>query len=115
MYTKKEILCILKSNKEKVSAFFDPNEGFKLKVKPNVKLKKSKYIESYKISTAEEKYLEILTVNPKIVMLEYSQMDYFVLLSSIPRNKVKLLGGMKYSPEKGFFDNTSTLNVSEEY
>ena len=115
MYTKKEILCILKSNKEKVSAFFDLNEGFKLKVKPNVKLKKSKYIESYKISTTEEKYLEILTINPKIVMLEYSQMDYFVLLSTIPRSKVKLLDGMKYSPEKGFFDNTSSLNVSEEY
>lgn len=115
MYTKREILCILKSNKEKVSAFFEPNEGFKLKVKPNVKLKKSKYIESYKISTTEEKYLDILKVNPKSVMLEYSQMDYFVLLSSIPRNKVKLLDGMKYSPEKGFFDNTSTLNVSEEY
>lgn len=115
MYTKREILCILKSNKEKVSAFFEPNEGFKLKVKPNVKLKKSKYIESYKISTTEEKYLDILKVNPKSVMLEYSQMDYFVLLSSIPRNKVKLLDGMKYSPEKGFFDNTSTLNVSEEF
>lgn len=115
MYSKREILCILKANKEKVSAFFDPNEGFKLKVKPNVKLKKSKHIQSYKISTTEEKYLDILKVNPKSVMLEYSQMDYFVLLLSIPRNKVKLLDGMKYSPEKGFFDNTSSLNVSEEY
>lgn len=115
MYSKREILCVLKSNKEKVSAFFDPNEGFKLKVKPNVKLKKSKHIQSYKISTTEEKYLEILKVNPKILRLEFSQMDYFVLLSTIPRSKVKLLDGMKYSPEKGFFDNTSTLNVLVEY
>lgn len=115
MYSKKEIICILKSNKEKVCAFFDPKEGFKLKVKPNVKVKKSKYVESYRISITEEKYIEILKANPKILKLEYSQMDYFILLSSIPRNKLKLLDGMRYSPEKGFFDDTSTLNVSIEY
>lgn len=115
MYSKKEILCTLKSNKEKVCAFFDPNEGFKLKGRPNAKLKKLKYIGSYKISDVDEKYLEMLKQNPITLKLEYSQMDYFILLSPIPRNKLNLLNGMKCSPEKGFFDDTSTLNVSVEY
>lgn len=115
MYSKKEILCILRTNKEKVNAFYDPIKGeFDLKIKPNVKLKKikkSKYIDSYRISDVEEKYLEILKLNPIALRLEFSEMDYFVLLSSIPINKVKLLDGMKYSSEKGFFDDTSTLNI----
>lgn len=116
MYSKKEILCILRTNKEKVNAFYDPIKGeFDLKIKPKVKLKKSKYIDSYKISDVEEKYLEILKLNPITLKLEFSEMDYFVLLSSIPIDKIKLLDNMKYSSDKGIFDDTSTLNISMQY
>lgn len=116
MYNEKEILCLLKSNKEKISAIFSPEKNdFELKIRPDLKIKKSKYMDSYRISDTEAKYLEILKLNPGVLRLEYSQMDYFLLISSIPRNKIKLLDGMIFSPEIGFFDDTSTLNISREY
>ena len=43
MLTGKEMLSILKANKELVFGFYDKDNGFCLKVKPNVKLNKKKF------------------------------------------------------------------------
>ena len=116
MYTEKELLCLLKLNKEKVYVFFDDERGeFCISVKPNIKLKKSKYVDTYRVSYTEEKYLELLKLNPKTLKLEYSAMDYFILISKVPRNELKRPKGMVYKPSIGFYDQQSTLNVSREY
>lgn len=116
MYTEKEILCLLKLNKERVAVFFDDEKNeFSLIVKPNLKLKKSKHIDTYRISDTQEKYLKLLKLNPKVLKLEYSEMDYFILISKIPRKELSIPKGMKYEPAIGFYDRTSILNVSREY
>lgn len=115
MYTEREILCLLKLNKEKVAVFFEDKKGeFSLIVKPNLKLKKSKYMYTYRISDTEKKYLELLKLNTKVLKLEYSAMGYFILISKIPREEVKLPEGMLYKPSIGFYDTKSILNVSTE-
>lgn len=117
MYTEKEILCLLKTNKEKMGAFYDNEKkefGICIKEKP-VSFKKSKYVNTYRISDVEKKYLQLLELNPKVLQLEYSAMDYYILISTIPRNKLKLPDGMKYDHCIGFYDDKNTLNVSRQY
>ena len=46
MLTGKEMLGILKANKELAFGFYDKDNGFCLKVKPNVKLNKKKFKKS---------------------------------------------------------------------
>lgn len=116
MFKEEEILCLLKSNKEKVAAFFDDEKGkFSLIVKPSIKLNRSRYVNTYKLSYTEQKYIELLRLNPKVLKLEYSQMDYFVLISKIARRNIKLPEGMVYKPSIGFIDYNCTLNVTSEY
>ena len=110
-----EMLCVLKHNKEKVMVFYDDNaKQFSLSVKTGVKLKKLKGTDNHEISYDEKKYIELLKLNPKILKLEYSQMGYFVLISEISREEIKLPEGMVYNRGLGFVDNKSTLNVTRQ-
>lgn len=114
MLTGKQMLSILKGNKELAAGFYDGNMGFSLKVKPNVKLNKKKIKKSSELSLTEieEKYLEMLKLNPGKVYLEYSIMNYFVLTSKIPVSKLKLIPGMIYNPSRGIYDKNVCLNIS---
>ena len=65
MLTGKEMLGILKANKELAFGFYDKDNGFCLKVKPNVKLNKKKFKKSseFSLTGSEERYLEMLKLN----------------------------------------------------
>ena len=56
---------------------------------------------SYKISSIKEKYIEILKLNPVTLKLEFFWYD-FQLRSSLSIDKIKLFDGISYSPEKAF-------------
>lgn len=114
MLTEKEMLSILKANKELAFGFYDKDNGFCLKVKPNVKLNKKKFKKSseFSLTESEERYLEMLKLNPGNIYLEYSIMGYFVLTSKIPMNKLKLIPGMEYKPSRGIYDENISLNIS---
>ena len=114
MLTGKEMLGILRANKELACGFYDENKGFYLKVKPNVKLskKKSKKNSELSLTESEERYLEMLKLNPGNIYLEYSIMGYFVLTSKIPMNKLRLISGMSYKPSRGIYDENISLNIS---
>lgn len=115
MLTGKEMLGILKANKELAFGFYDKDNGFCLKVKPNVKLNKKKLKRSsefHHLTESEERYLEMLKLNPRKVHLEYSIMGYFIITSKIPMNKLKLIPGMEYKPSLGIYDENISLNIS---
>ena len=114
MLTGKEMLCILRTNEELAYGFYDENNGFYLKVKPNVKLnkKKSKKYSERSLTESEEGYLKMLKLNPGNIYLECSLVNGFVLISKIPINKLNLIGGMKYEPSRGVYDKNISLNIS---
>ena len=113
MLTGKEMLEFLKANKELAIGFYDEKIGFVVKSKRNVKLKKKakKYSDS-SLTESEERYLEMLKLNPRKVYLEYSIMGYFIITSKVPMNKLKLIPGMAYEPSRGICDERICLNIS---
>lgn len=108
-----EVITTLILNPEKTYATFDSkNDKFIIFNKTKVR-KSSKYSKIYKINTSEKKYLKMLKENPEKLKLEYSLMEYFILISSVPLKELNLLKGMKVNGKIEIFDGDSTLNISE--
>lgn len=114
LLTGKEMICFLRYYKELVYGLYDKNNGFYLKVKPNVKLNKKKLKKNSELSLteSEERYLEMLKLNPGSLYLECSLVNDLVLISKIPINELNLIGGTKHEPSRGIYGENISLNIS---